>query len=78
MPYQQSKHNREIEPEEVSSQFDLASLPKPELSGHAWIQRGTMLVCQSCQFEHASFLEPGYQLYGIDPQGLPMIRKIKY
>lgn len=78
MQYKQSNNrgqaNEEIK--EESSEFDLASLPKPELTGHAWVQRGTMLVCQSCQFEHGNHIDPGYQLYGMDEKGYPLIRKI--
>ena len=62
------------EPEYV---VNLDELPKAELSGHQWLQLGTQLQCQSCSFKHATFIEPGYQLYGIDPQGLPMIRQIE-
>lgn len=63
---------------EIVSQFDLNELPKPELTGHAWRQRGTELVCESCPFTHASYIPPGYQLYGINDSGYPMIRKLKY
>lgn len=76
---QLNNQNRKEEPEEVkgeTSEFDLASLPKPELSGHAWIQRGTMLTCESCPFAHASAIPSDYQLYGIDDRGYPMLRKI--
>ena len=57
--------------------IDLDELPKAELAGHQWLQMGTQLLCQSCSFTHASFIEPGYQLYGINDQGMPMIRPIK-
>lgn len=77
MPYKQwNNQQKQNEPEEVSSEFDLASLPKPELTGHGWVQRGTLLVCQSCEFEHGTHIDPGYQLYGIDEKGYPLIRKI--
>ena len=55
---------------------DLEKLPKATLSGHMWRQEGTQLICQSCTFKHGTFIEPGYQLYGIDDNGSPMIRKI--
>lgn len=58
--------------------LNLDELPKPQLTGHMWRQIGTQLVCQSCSFTHATFIEPGYQLYGIDDQGNPMIRKLEY
>lgn len=61
---------------EVLHQFNLEDFPEPELSGHLWRQEGNQLICQSCSFKHASFIEPGYQLYGITPDGLPMVRKI--
>lgn len=57
---------------------DLDKLPKAELAGHQWRQQGNQLICMSCTFTHATFIEPGLQLYGIDKQGYPMIRKIEY
>ena len=57
-------------------EINLDELPQPQLTGHQWRQQGTALVCQSCPFTHGSHLEPGYQLYGIDDDGTPMIRKI--
>ena len=56
--------------------INLDELPQPQLTGHQWRQQGTALVCQSCPFTHGSHLEPGYQLYGIDDDGTPMLRKI--
>ena len=55
---------------------DLDKLPKPNLTGHIWRQEGNLLKCMSCPFNHASFIEPGYQLYEINEQGIPMFRKI--
>lgn len=55
---------------------DLNELPQPQLSGHTWRQRGTLLMCESCPFTHASFIPPEYQLYGIDDNGIPKIRRI--
>lgn len=65
------------ENKEADYVINLDEMPKPELSGHQWLQLGTQLVCQSCPFKHATFIEPGYQLYGIDDKGIPMIRRIK-
>lgn len=83
MQYQQSKD--QAEPKEVTTEFDLTQIPKPELSGHAWRQQGTMLICQSCPFTHTTTItdENGnpavdYQLYGIDKNGYPKFRKIKF
>lgn len=56
--------------------LDLTQIPEATLQGHMWRQEGTQLICQSCPFRHATFIEPGYQLYGIDDQGKPMVRKI--
>lgn len=56
---------------------NLDELPKAELSGHQWLQLGNQLLCQSCSFSHATHITPGYQLYGIDERGIPMIRQIK-
>lgn len=75
---QSNQQNQESQNEEVNStEFDLASLPKPELTGHAWIQKGTMIECQSCPFPHASAIPSDYQLYGIDERGYPQLRKIQ-
>lgn len=58
-------------------------LPKPELSGHAWVQRGTQLVCQSCTFPHSSAIldekglpNPDWQLVGLKEDGTPIFRKL--
>lgn len=56
---------------------NLDELPKAELTGHQWLQLGNQLVCQSCPFTHATHIDIGYQLYGIDDNGIPMIRKIE-
>lgn len=53
------------------------NIPQPELNGHAWMQRGTQLICQSCPFTHASFLPPSHQLYGMSDDGTPLIRRIQ-
>lgn len=56
--------------------INLDELPQPQLTGHQWRQQGTTLLCLSCPFTHASYLEPGYQLYGIADDGTPLIRRI--
>lgn len=72
------QNNQNQEPEhEVISTLNLDDLPQPELVGHAWRQRGTELICESCPFTHASYIPPDLQLYGIDAKGYPMIRKIQ-
>jgi len=55
---------------------DLTQIPQATLQGHMWRQEGTLLICQSCSFKHSTFIQPGYQLYGIDDNGKPLIRKI--
>ena len=60
---------------EVVNEFDISKMPEA-ISGHMWRQEGTQLICQSCPFKHATFIEPGLQLYGIDKDGSPLIRKI--
>ncbi len=57
--------------------INLDELPRAPLKGHMWRQEGTQLICQSCPFKHATFIEPGLQLYGIDEDGNPMIRKLR-
>ena len=56
--------------------INLDELPKAELAGHQWLQMGTQLLCQSCPFTHATHIDTGYQLYGINDEGLPLIRRI--
>lgn len=56
---------------------DLDTLPQPQLTGHQWLQIGSMLQCDSCPFKHTQFIPPEYQLYGIDEKGIPLIRKIE-
>lgn len=77
MPRKQLLNMNEKENKEPEYVVNLEDLPKPELSGHQWLQLGNQLVCQSCPFTHATFIDVGYQLYGIDERGIPMIRKIK-
>ena len=64
--------------EEVVATLELDALPQPQLTGHAWRQQGTMLICQSCPFEHTSYIAPDYQLYGINDEGHPMIKKLEF
>lgn len=61
---------------EATYVIDLDKLPQATLQGHMWRQEGTQLKCMSCPFTHATFIPVGYQLYGIDDDGKPMIRKI--
>lgn len=70
-----AKNNPNQEPEhEVINTFDLSEMPQPELTGHAWRQRGTELICESCPFTHSSYIPPNKELYGISEKGYPMIR----
>lgn len=75
MQSNQSSQSNEKENKE-EAYVDLNELPQPHLTGHTWRQRGTLLMCESCPFTHASFIPPEYQLYGIDDKGLPLIRRI--
>jgi hypothetical protein len=71
-----ASNNQPKEPEhEVVSTFDLSEMPQPELTGHAWRQRGTELVCDSCPFTHSSYIPPNMELYGINDKGYPMFRQ---
>ena len=67
----------ELEDKEPEYVVNLDELPKAELTGHQWLQLGNQLVCQSCAFSHGTYIQTGYQLYGIDDSGTPMIRRIK-
>lgn len=77
----QSKPSNQSNQQEESKEeayVDLQELPQPRLNGHAWRQRGTELICESCPFTHADYIPPEYQLYGIDDKGIPMIKKIEF
>jgi hypothetical protein len=60
--------------QEVSNELDLDALPRPEIAGHAWLQQGTLLMCKSCPFSHATTIPVGYQLYGVNEKGEPLLR----
>ena len=79
MRYKQSNQTdkEQNEQKEVVSSVNLNEIPQPQLTGHAWVQRGTELICQSCPFTHSSYIPPEYQLYGIDDKGYPQIRKLE-
>lgn len=62
--------------EEKHSEFDLSSIEAPSLHGHAWVQMGFQLICQSCTHEHAILLRPGYMYQGNDEEGKPIVKKI--
>lgn len=56
----------------------------PGLNGHAWIQRGAQLVCQSCTFQHTTAIldkdgipTTDYMLVGLKPDGTPIFRRVK-
>jgi hypothetical protein len=62
---------------------NVADLPRPELMGHAWVQQGTHLLCQSCTFHHSTAIldasgmpTSDYQLIGLQTDGTPIFRKI--
>lgn len=69
------KPENELPKNEVLNELNLDEIPQPQLTGHMWRQEGTQLICQSCSFKHATFIPVGYQLYGIDKDGVPMVRK---
>lgn len=55
-----------------------ATLPaKVGLSGHNWTQRGPMLICQSCPFEHSQHIPPHLIYKGLDREGLPILEPVQ-
>lgn len=51
--------------------------PAVELSGHAWVGKGTnYLVCSSCPYQHAMILKPNQMFHGIDDEGYPIIKSV--
>jgi hypothetical protein len=75
MQSQQSTNQSE---NKEQSSVDLNQIPQPQLTGHSWRQQGTMIICQSCPFTHTSTIPIDYQLYGIDKEGMPLIRKLEF
>ena len=61
---------------DILNEFNIEDMPQATFTGHMWRQEGTQLICQSCTFKHSTFIQPGYQLYGIDKDGIPQIRRI--
>jgi hypothetical protein len=45
-------------------------------SKHNWKQRGQMLVCDSCESSHGIRLKQGYQMCGVDENGMPTITQV--
>jgi hypothetical protein len=41
-------------------------------SRHRWRQRGSYVVCQSCDYEHGFYIERGKLLQGVDENGHPI------
>jgi hypothetical protein len=53
-------------------EFDTTAIQPPQLAGHAWRQRGVMVYCSSCPFEHGFVLDdPSLTLVGLDGDGYP-------
>jgi hypothetical protein len=75
---QSKQPNQSSEERQEVNRFDLNEIPAPQLTGHQWRQQGTILLCQSCPFTHASHIPPDYQLYGIGDDGMPMIKKLEF
>lgn len=70
---QRNKDNEDT----ITSKFNLNDIPEVQLTGHQWIQLGNELRCTSCSFSHGTYISSDYQLYGIDDEGKPLIRKIQ-
>lgn len=55
-----------------------ATLPeKTGLAGHNWVQRGPVLTCLSCPYEHSQFIDPRMIYKGLDEDGLPILEPVK-
>lgn len=74
------ENNQEIKPEsvELSSQEieEMWAKARASMQGHHWIQRGTVVSCETCPFHHSFYLQPGYILKGIDDDGKPILDRI--
>jgi hypothetical protein len=67
----------EVEAPSETKLANLDDMPKAELAGHQWRQQGSLLICSSCPFSHSTHIGVDKQLFGIDANGLPMIRDIQ-
>jgi hypothetical protein len=57
-------------------EFEDTQRNPPQLAGHAWKQRGLMVFCTSCPFEHGFLLDdPSLTLTGLDADGFPQFVK---
>lgn len=56
-------------------EVNLETIPRASTRGHLFRQRGTALVCTSCNHEHAIYISPGHIYKGNNNDGLPIIEK---
>lgn len=61
------------EPEE---EMTIHQLGKPTVSNrHQWNQRGTVIMCSSCDSTHAFYVNVDEIMVGIDENGMPRIAR---
>ena len=52
-------------------EFSEDAREQPKLDGHQWRQRGVVVYCASCPFEHSFLVGPEVSLVGLDEHGFP-------
>lgn len=45
---------------------------------HKWIQKGTFIICESCEFRHSFYIPPDKIMVGIDKKGMPIIKSKQF
>jgi hypothetical protein len=75
-PNEHIKETSETLPE-MEVETKLHQVGKPTVSKtHSWKQKGTTIVCDSCETPHGFRVHPGQQLVGIDEKGMPKLVRI--
>ncbi len=72
----ETEQNTEPVVEAEHLEFEDTQRNQPVMAGHAWKQRGIVVYCTSCPFEHSFFLDdPNLTLTGLDANGYPTFVK---
>lgn len=77
MTQEQNNENTQKDKKDVSEdEVVYHQLSKPTVGKkHNWKQRGTMIVCDSCETPHGFYVNVEDILTGIDKNGMPIIGK---
>lgn len=45
---------------------------------HNWKQKGTFIVCSTCDFRHGFYIPPNKMMVGINKEGMPIIKDKRF